>query len=218
MTLEFEPAQLRAYFVCGTQDVVGRDLETVVQTALDAGITAFQYRDKGASQLTAVQRLTLGQRLRQRCADAHVPFIVDDDVELALALQADGIHVGQSDDRVTQVIERVAGQLFVGLSCLTLAEIKVANQIDGIAYIGSGPIFPTNSKADADPVVGLAGLRELVAASQRPIVAIGGITVDQLPAIAATGAAGAAVISMLAQSPDMAATVKAMLTASEARL
>lgn len=218
MTLEFEPAQLRAYFVCGTQDVVGRDLETVVQTALDAGITAFQYRDKGASQLTAAQRLTLGQQLRQRCADAHVPFIVDDDVELALGLQADGIHVGQSDDRVTQVIERVAGQLLVGLSCSTLAEIKVANQIDGIAYIGSGPIFPTNSKADADPVVGLAGLRELVAASQRPIVAIGGITVDQLPAIAATGAAGAAVISMLAQSPDMAATVKAMLTASEARL
>lgn len=218
MTLEFEPAQLRAYFVCGTQDVVGRDLETVVQTALDAGITAFQYRDKGASQLTAAQRLTLGQQLRQRCADAHVPFIVDDDVELALALQADGIHVGQSDDRVTQVIERVAGQLFVGLSCSTLAEIKVANQIDGIAYIGSGPIFPTNSKDDADPVVGLAGLRELVAASQRPIVAIGGITVDQLPAIAATGAAGAAVISMLAQSPDMAATVKAMLTASEAQL
>jgi thiamine-phosphate pyrophosphorylase len=218
MTLEFEPAQLRAYFVCGTQDVVGRDLETVVQTALDAGITAFQYRDKGASQLTAAQRLTLGERLRQRCADAHVPFIVDDDVELALGLQADGIHVGQSDDRVTQVIERVPGQLFVGLSCSTLAEIKVANQIDGIAYIGSGPIFPTNSKDDADPVVGLAGLRELVAASQRPIVAIGGITVDQLPAIAATGAAGAAVISMLAQSPDMAATVKAMLTASEAQL
>lgn len=62
---------------------------------LDAGITAFQYRDKGNSQLTTAERFALGQQLRERCAQAHVPFIVDDDVELALALQEDGIHVGQ---------------------------------------------------------------------------------------------------------------------------
>ena len=215
MMLEFEPAQLRAYFVCGTQDVPGKDLNSVVQSALDAGITAFQYRDKEASRLTAAERLALGQQLRARCAYAHVPFIVDDDVDLALALQADGIHVGQKDDQVTQVIQRVANQMFVGLSCSTLAEVRTANRLDGIAYLGSGPIFPTTSKADADPVVGLTGLRQLVATANEPIVAIGGITVEQLPAVAATGAAGSAVISMLTRSTDMAATVKAMLTATE---
>lgn len=148
MTLKFEPTQLRAYFVCGTQDVPGQDLNVVVQTALDAGITAFQYRDKGNSQLTTAERFALGQQLRERCAQAHVPFIVDDDVELALALQADGIHVGQKDDRVTQVIQRVANQMFVGLSCSTLAEVRIANQLEGIAYLGSGPIFPTTSKTE----------------------------------------------------------------------
>lgn len=93
--------------------------------------------------------------------------------------------------------------------------MQIANQLEGIAYLGSGPIFPTTSKADADPVVGLTGLRQLVVTATCPVVAIGGITVAQLPAIAATGAAGAAVISMLTRSPDMAATVKAMLTATE---
>lgn len=217
MTLKFNKRQLQAYFVCGTQDVPGKNLETIVQTALDAGITAYQYRDKGTSQLTAPQRLALGQRLRRRCAAAKVPFIVDDDVELALALSADGIHVGQKDDRVTTVLQRVAGKMFVGLSCSTVAEIEIANQIDGIAYIGSGPIFPTTSKADADPVVGLAGLRRLVKVSKRPIVAIGGITVQELGPVTHTGAAGSAVISMLAQSPDIEQTVNAMLAVTEVR-
>ncbi len=217
MTLKFNPEQLQAYFVCGTQDVGDRDLETIVQAALDAGITAYQYRDKGASQLTPAQRLELGRRLQRRCATAQVPFIVDDDVELALALGADGIHVGQKDDRVTGVIDRVAKHMFVGLSCSTVAEIKIANQISGIAYIGSGPIFPTKSKADADPVVGLPGLHQLVKVSTRPIVAIGGITVDQLNEVVTAGAAGSAVISMLAQSPDIEQTVNAMLAASEVR-
>ena len=214
MALKFNRNQLRAYFVCGTQDVPGANLETVVQSALDAGITAYQYRDKGTSQLTPNERLALGRRLHQRCAAANVPFIVDDDVELALALNADGIHVGQKDDRVTTVLQRVAGQMFVGLSCSTLAEVAIANQIRGIAYIGSGPIFPTTSKADADPVVGLAGLKQLVARSQRPIVAIGGITEPQLKPVAATGVAGSAVISMIARSTDMPRTVGAMLAAT----
>ena len=128
MTLKFDPKQLGAYFVCGTQDLGGRNLETVVQTAIDAGITAYQYRDKGSSALTRPQRLDLGRRLQQRCAAANIPFIVDDDVEMALELRADGIHVGQKDDRVTAVIDRVAKNMFVGLSCSTIPEITIANE------------------------------------------------------------------------------------------
>lgn len=216
MTLKFTPQQLRAYFVCGTQDVPGQDLAAVVATAIKAGITAFQYRDKAGSRLTADERLALGQRLQAQCSAAQIPFIVDDDVDLAVALHADGIHVGQRDDRVTDVIKRCGQQMFVGLSCSTLPEINRANQIAGIAYLGSGPIFPTTSKADADPVVGLTGLKQLVQASTRPIVAIGGITEAQLGAIAQTGAAGSAVISMIAQSRHVEQTVSAMLTATEA--
>jgi len=213
MSISFDQKQLAAYFVCGTQDIPGQQLTTVLKRALTAGITAFQYRDKGASRLTASERLTLGEQLHALCEAAGVPFIVDDDVDLALALGADGIHVGQSDTGIQQVVTAVSQQMFVGLSCSTLAEVRVANQVAGLAYLGSGPIFPTSSKADADPVVGLANLQELVTASSRPIVAIGGITEDQLPALAQTGVAGAAVISMLAQSNDYQRTVTAMRTA-----
>ncbi|MFD1420061.1 thiamine phosphate synthase [Lactiplantibacillus songbeiensis] len=212
MSISFDQKQLAAYFVCGTQDIPGQRLTTVLKRALAAGITAFQYRDKGASRLTSSERLALGEALHTLCAAAGVPFIVDDDVDLALSLGADGIHVGQSDTGIQQVVTAVSQQMFVGLSCSTLAEVRVANQVAGLAYLGSGPIFPTSSKADADPVVGLTNLQELVTASSRPIVAIGGITEDQLPTLAQTGVAGAAVISMLAQSNDYQRTVTAMRT------
>ncbi|BDZ29608.1 thiamine phosphate synthase [Lactiplantibacillus sp. WILCCON 0030] len=213
MTIEFSAEQLRAYFVCGSQDVGNRGLVEILEAGLRAGITAFQFRDKGISRLTATERLQLGQQLHRLCATYQVPFIVDDDVELALALKADGIHVGQRDQQIRQVLAQVAGKMFVGLSCSTPAEVLAANQLSGLAYLGSGPVFPTTSKADADPVIGLPGLTNLVQLAQTPIVAIGGITESQLGKIAETGASGAAVISLLTQSPDMTATVQKMLQA-----
>ena len=216
MTLDFSPAQLRAYFVCGSQDVGDGDLVAVVESALQAGITAFQFRDKGSSRLTGLERRQLGQRLHQLCAAYRVPFIVDDDVALALALHADGIHVGQSDQQIQQVLDQVRGKMFVGLSCSTPAEVEAANQLAGIAYLGSGPVFPTTSKSDADPVIGLRGLTTLVGLSRRPVVAIGGITTTQLAAVAGTGAQGSAVISLLTQSDNMVATVQKMLAVTRA--
>lgn len=211
MSVTFEPGLLRAYFVAGSQDVPGQDLREVLATMLTAGITAFQYRDKGNSQLTPDQRLALGKELRDQCHAASVPFIVDDDVEMALALHADGIHVGQSDQKIQQVIQEVSGQnMFVGLSCSTAAEVAAANQLTGVDYLGSGPIFPTTSKDDADPVIGVAGLQQLVTQANVPIVAIGGITVESLAAVAATGAAGVAVITLLTRSTSPASDVAAM--------
>jgi len=214
MSVTFEPGLLRAYFVAGSQDVPGRDLREVLATMLKAGITAYQFRDKDGSTLTPAERLALGRDLREQCWAASVPFIVDDDVDMALALDADGVHVGQSDERIQQVLAATKGrQLFVGLSCSTPAEVAAANQIAGIAYIGSGPIYPTVSKDDADPVIGLAGLHELVTQANVPIVAIGGVSADSLTDIAQTGAAGVAVITLLTRSDQPATAVKGMLTA-----
>lgn len=211
MSVTFESGLLRAYFVAGSQDVPGRDLRDVLATMLKAGITAYQFRDKGASRLTADERLALGRDLRAQCRAASVPFIVDDDVDMALALHADGIHVGQSDEGVQRVIDAVAGQnLFVGLSCSTAVEVAAANQVSGIDYLGSGPIYPTTSKDDADPVIGTAGLKKLVDQANVPIVAIGGVTVESLPAIAQTGAAGVAVITLLTNSAQPAVDVAVM--------
>lgn len=211
MSVTFEPGLLRAYFVAGSQDVPGRDLREVLATMLKAEITAFQFRDKGTSSLTATERVALGRDLREQCRAASVPFIVDDDVDLALTLHADGIHVGQSDAGVQQVLDAVKPRdMFVGLSCSTAEEVAAANQVTGIAYLGSGPIFPTTSKADADPVIGAAGLAKLVTQSHVPVVAIGGLTVDTMPEVAATGAAGAAVITLLTRSTDPVAAVAQM--------
>ena len=214
MSVTFEPGLLRAYFVAGSQDVPGKDLRVVLAEMLQAGITAYQFRDKGASTLTPAERLALGRDLRDQCRAASVPFIVDDDVDMALALDADGVHVGQSDERIQQVLAATKDQqMFVGLSCSTSEEVAAANQLTGLAYIGSGPIYPTVSKDDADPVIGTAGLQALVAQANVPIVAIGGVTQESLPAIAQTGAAGVAVITLLTRNPQPERAVQGMLAA-----
>lgn len=210
----FNESFLKAYFVCGSQDVPGRSLVAVVKEALSAGITAYQFRDKGPNSiLEGDHRRRVAQELRDLCATADVPFIIDDDVELAQKTAADGIHVGQSDRKIEDVVAAVGGAMFVGLSCSTEAEIKAANQVDGIDYYGSGPVFETGSKADANPVIGLDGLEHLVQLTDRPIVGIGGIEEDQLSNVVQTGAKGSAVISMLTQSDDMMRSVERMLEA-----
>lgn len=217
MGLPFESGMLRSYFIAGTQDIKDKHktLEEVVKQALEAGITAFQYREKGPTSLTGDAKAKMAQALRELCADYQVPFIVDDDVALAVQNNADGVHVGQKDERVTQVLKEIGETMFVGLSCDTKAQIEIANQTAGISYIGSGPVYPTGSKADADPVIGVDGLANLVKVSQLPVVAIGGITEENIQELPKTGVAGAAVISMIAQSDDVFRTVKTMNTTFE---
>ncbi len=98
--MKFKPEMLKAYFVCGSQDVPEGQYKAVVNDAIKAGVTAFQFRDKGAdSTLTPIDRAAVAMKLRGKCAEAGIPFIVDDNVELAKQVNADGIHVGQSDEK-----------------------------------------------------------------------------------------------------------------------
>ncbi|UQS82046.1 thiamine phosphate synthase [Bombilactobacillus folatiphilus] len=215
MMIKFNPQILKAYFICGTQDLLpNTNLLSLVEQALKAGITAFQFRDKGAnSQLNADQRLKMAQQLHQLCQDYQVPLIIDDDVRLAQQVHAEGIHVGQTDQNIQQVVDQVQDSMFIGLSCSKTAEILAANSIPQIAYYGCGPIYPTQSKADAAQVIRLSGLKKLVQVAVKPIVAIGGITENDLSAIIQTGAAGSSVISMIAQSSNVNVTVQKMINA-----
>lgn len=210
---QFKSSILHSYFICGTQDLSAHQtLPQLVEEALKAGITAYQFCDKGPqSTLSKKDRLSMAIQLHELCQKYHVPFFVDDDVTLAKEVRAEGIHVGQTDEAIAQVIADVGQQMIIGYSCSTLSEIEQGNQINGIDYYGCGPIFATQSKNDADPEIGLNGLQQLVTHSLRPIVAIGGITTYDLPAIAQTSAA---VISMIAQSKDIQKTVTAMLNAN----
>ena len=213
--MKFNPQWLQAYLVGGTQDV-GHDPTQFlkkVELAMAAGITAFQYREKGTSRLNATKRFAIARQLRTLTHQYKIPLFIDDDEELALRVDADGVHVGQRDQRIEQVIVRAGGRLMIGYSCNTSQQIAKANRLPAIDYIGTGPVFPTTSKADADPALGLNQLCQLNHLSVHPVVAIGGITKDNLVATLQTGVAGVAVISMILKSDDLRTTVKKMRAA-----
>lgn len=210
--MQFNPAMLHVYLVGGTQDV-NHDPALFLQkaeTAMRAGITAFQYREKGSSTLTAAEKLAMAKKLRQLTRYYHLPLFIDDDEQLALTVKADGVHVGQKDQRIEEVISRAAGKLIIGYSCNTPVEIEKANRLAAVDYVGTGPVFPTASKADADPALGIKKLRQLNAVSVQPMVAIGGISLDNMAATLQSGVAGLAVISMVLGSGNEAAVVHKM--------
>ncbi|MRN06792.1 thiamine phosphate synthase [Lactobacillus sp. 0.1XD8-4] len=208
----FDPQLLQVYLVGGTQDVhndVDAFLEKV-ELAMQSGITAFQYREKGNSNLRPNERIDLGLQLRELCTKYAIPLIVDDDYRLAQQINADGVHVGQNDTKVDQVSVAVGHQMFIGYSCNTPAQVEHANLMDFVDYVGCGPVFSTNSKADADPAIGLGELKHLNTLSHHPVVAIGGITKENMQAVHDTGVAGVAVISLIFDSDDLVTTIKQM--------
>lgn len=209
--MEFNPACLSCYLIGGSQDVHHdpQALVTKVDAALAAGATAFQYREKGTSRLNPAARLALGRQLRALATTYQVPFFVDDDLALAQALQADGIHVGQSDTRIQEVIAQVGDHMLVGYSCNTLPEVTKANHL-AVDYLGSGPVYPTTSKADADPALGVAQLTTLVNHSQHPVVAIGGISLANAATTMTSGCAGLAIISAILSAADPGQAVQAI--------
>lgn len=161
------------------------DLETA-RAAAEGGATVIQWRLKGVPTADVVER---GRSTRSLCARHGVTFVVNDDVEAGLMLGADGVHLGRSD----QGAERAREQgLLLGLSAASVDEAReVAELAD---YIGAGPIWETPSKPDADPAIGLDGLREICAAVDVPVVAIGGVDVSTAADCIRAGAAGVAVI------------------------
>lgn len=210
--MKFNSQMLQVYLVGGTQDTHNDSYEflTKVEEAMQAGITAFQYREKGTTTLTADGRLTMARRLVEMGKRYAVPILIDDDVQLALRVGADGIHVGQKDQKIEQVINQAGGQLIIGYSCNTPAEIMKANQLTAVDYVGCGPVFETISKADADPALGLAKLTELNKMSQHPLVAIGGLSKDNLQDVLKTGVIGLSMISMVLGSDNITETVTAI--------
>jgi thiamine-phosphate pyrophosphorylase len=171
------------------------ELETA-RAAVDGGATVVQLRLKGFPTAEVVER---GRAFR----DLPATFVVNDDVDAALRLGADGVHLGRRDTGV----ERALGEgLLLGLSASSVREAAVA-EYRGASYIGAGPVWPTPSKEDADPAIGLDGLALICASVSIPVVAIGGIDATNAAACVAAGAAGVAVIRA---ARDAAALLEAM--------
>ena len=187
------------YVILDPEHCAGRDALWVAEQALRGGCAALQLR---AKQMPDAARLRLARALKQRCSDAGVPFWVNDRLDIALLCDADGLHLGQDDVPLSDA-RKLWGDRPLGLSTHTLPQASTA-QMAGADVIGFGPIFATRSKLAADPAVGLPGLREACTRVSRPVVAIGGITLEHAADIRRAGASCAAVIGAVCGAPDPA--------------
>jgi len=169
-----------------------------------------------AKQLPLADFCRLGHALRIECTNADLPLCINDRLDVALAVGADIIHLGQGDlplgeaRRVRAVT--LAQKMLIGVSTHDLEQAKAAQE-GGVDYIGFGPLFPTATKSDAVPTVGLSALEKVAAAVSMPIVAIGGITLENVEAVARAGAAAAAAIAAVDRAPDRAAAGRAIARA-----
>ena len=174
----------------------------VLDAALRGGITCFQLREKGPNALTGNKKLAFARQCKALCATYNTPFIVNDDIDLALAVDADGVHIGQEDESASIVRGKIGAGKILGVSTHTDEEVDKALAA-GADYVGIGPIYATRSKADAKPVAGTPFLRHTHERfPDLAIVGIGGITIDNTAPIIAAGAAGVSVISAIAASDD----------------
>ncbi|GAA9107062.1 thiamine phosphate synthase [Helicobacter pylori] len=215
----FDANCLKLMFVAGSQDFYhikgGKNdrinaLLDALELALQSKITAFQFRQKGDLALQdPIEIKQLALECQKLCQKYGAPFIVNDEVQLALELKADGVHVGQEDMAIEEVIALCKKRLFIGLSVNTLEQALKARHLDGVAYLGVGPIFPTPSKKDKQ-VVGVELLKKIKDSGvKKPLIAIGGITTDNASKLREYG--GIAVISAIAQAKDKALAVGKLL-------
>ena len=171
----------------------------IVEEACRGGVTCFQFREKGDGTLEGQQKLELAQRLQQICAKYNVLFIINDDVELAVAVNADGVHVGQGDMRLEDV-RHLVGHKVVGISIHSVEELRKTDVVYADC-VGVGPMYATSSKPDAQEPCGPERISELQAEGLTlPCVGIGGITLDNAMVVLRAGACGVAVISAIAHA------------------
>jgi thiamine-phosphate pyrophosphorylase len=178
----------------------------ILKEAIVGGITLFQFREKGEGALKGVEKNELAKELQAICRNHQIPFIVNDDIELALAIDADGVHIGQEDESVETVRKQI-GKKILGVSVHTIEEAQGAIR-DGADYFGIGPVFPTTTKLDAKASQGTKLIEVLRAKGYAiPIVGIGGITAENAPSVVEAGADGVSVINAISQadSPQSAA-------------
>ena len=206
---------LLLYAVTDRHWLDGRRLIDVVRESLDGGVTMVQLREK---TLEEGKFLEEAKELQALCRERGVPFLVNDNVEIAREMNADGVHVGQSDMEALDVRAILGPDKILGVSAQTVEQAVLAEK-HGADYLGVGAVFPTGSKDDADDV-SYDTLKAICQAVSIPVVAIGGITQQNVEKLAGSGICGVAVISAIyaakdvkAAAADLKATVEEMLRA-----
>ena len=188
---------LRVYLVADPEQA-SSGLEATVAAALDGGVTAVQLR---AKSMTDSESIALARRLKKMCDAAGATFLINDRVDIALAVDAEGVHLGV-DDLPLETARRILGpDKVIGFSPEFDQQAEGARNA-GADYLGVGPVFGTTSKSDAGQAVGLETLRRRVELAGIPVIGIGGISAGNAPGVMQTGAAGVAVVSAILRAAD----------------
>jgi thiamine-phosphate pyrophosphorylase len=200
---------LKVYFIMGSPNCKDNP-STVLVEAIEGGITLFQFREKGPGALTGDGKVSLAKELQQICQENQIPFIVNDDIQLAIALNADGVHIGQEDEPIEEVRKKIGTDKIIGVSVHSCEEAITALE-GGADYFGIGPVFPTKTKEDAKPSTGTKLIEELRERGQTlPIVGIGGITAENARSVVKAGADGVSVITAISHAPSVKEAAKAL--------
>lgn len=194
---------LKLYFI--TDSSFGFRHEELARLALEAGVRAIQFREK---KMSTREMYETAKRMRKLTKDYSALFIVNDRLDIALASNADGVHVGQ-DDMPAEVIKDIS-DLILGVS-VSNADEAIKAESAGANYLGAGPVFQTSTKEDAREAIGIDGLKEILRKTRIPVVAIGGINHSNAFDVLESGCAGIAVISAIAAAPDPKKSAEKML-------
>ena len=211
----FTPDQIREsmrlYAITDDSWLHGRSITACVADALLGGATCVQLREKDGC--TPAVRDVAGT-MRELCRQARVPFIVNDYVELACEIDADGVHVGQGDMACESARKLLGPDKILGVSVGTCEE-AIAAQLAGADYLGAGAVFPTPTKPES-AALGLAALKAICSSVSIPVVAIGGIGLATIPKLAGTGVSGVAVVSAIFAQDDIIGATKELYERTKA--
>ena len=191
------------YLVTNRELMSSKTIEKSVKEAIKGGCTIVQLREK---DISSKEFYDIAKSLRKITKKYKVPFIINDRVDIALAVNADGVHVGQSDLSLKNVRKLIGKDKIIGVSCGNLEEAKKAYK-DGADYLGVGAVFPTNTKKDAKDV-GIDGLKEIINNIPLPIVAIGGINKENIENLRDINLAGVALVSAIISQKDVKNSAK----------
>ena len=202
---------LLLYAVTDRSWLNGETLYAQVEKALKGGVTFVQLREKALDEQAFLEE---AKEIQKLCAQYHVPFVINDNVEIAAQIGADGVHVGQSDMEAGDVREKLGPDRIIGVSAQTV-EQAVRAQERGADYLGVGAVFQTGSKADAVEV-SHETVRAITEAVDIPVIAIGGITKDNVSELSGTGSCGIAVISAIFAQTDIEGAARVLKERTEA--
>lgn len=193
-----KPVDYSLYLVTDRPLCMGRSLEEVIEAAVSGGVSVVQLREKEASTREFYQ---LAKRVKVILSSRKIPLIINDRLDIALAVEAEGLHIGQSDMPYPVARKLMGPDAIIGLSVESVEDAKQANEWD-VDYLGLSPIFSTPTKTDIHHQLGLQGIRAIKAISRHTLVAIGGINISNTAEIIAAGADGVSVVSAICSAPN----------------